>query len=695
LSERSKKDLGLEVNSRFETIISIKFEIVYFMKVRLFSVQLAWVATLIGSLGPVSSIAQEVNPAGKAFPVVNLPRAVPAAMLERQLGPEIAEMAKWYGYGEAEFRKMLSEERSMRADRQGYLHYVCAGLVAPAGGATGAAATVTQPTYALTDTFRLHSRPGASKVIYLDFDGHVTSGTSWNSSYNGGTSFTTPAYDIGDGSGVATMSNAELTRIQGIWKRVAEDFMIYDVDVTTEDPGVEALRKSTTSDALYGVRVCIGGSSYDWFKQGAGGVAYLGSYDWNTDTPCYVFTAQLGTGNEKFTAEAASHEVGHTLRLKHDGQTNITEYYEGHSNWAPIMGVSYYKDVTQWSKGEYPSANNLEDDTAVMLGEGISRRADEHGDSIANATVLSGTSVVANGIISTVADADLFRFTTGAGAVSFTATPAVPSPNLDVQLAVYDGSGTLVTFSNPAGMAGSLSANLAAGTYYLALDGVGTGSPLTAYNDYGSLGEYSLAGNLVPTGNQPPIVVASATPTTGTAPLAVGFSSGGTFDADGSITAYDWQFGDGASSTLANPSHSYSQPGTYQATLVAWDNGGLSGSASVTITVLAPVVTRKIYVSNIQLVNTSKRANRSASASVTVRDSNGAVVPGAVVSGSWSGLVSGNATVTTGTNGVATFRSPVAKRGGTIFFTVNGITASGSSYDATLNAETTDSIAVQ
>ena len=62
--ERSKKDLGLEVNSRFETIISIKFEIVYFMKVRLFSVQLAWVTTLIGSLGPVSSIAQEVNPAG-------------------------------------------------------------------------------------------------------------------------------------------------------------------------------------------------------------------------------------------------------------------------------------------------------------------------------------------------------------------------------------------------------------------------------------------------------------------------------------------------------------------------------------------------------------------------------------------------------------------------------------------------------
>lgn len=583
----------------------------------------------------------------------------------------------------------------MRADRQGYLHYVCAGLVVPAGGATGAAATITQPSYALADTFRLHSRPGAAKVVYLDFDGHVTSGTSWNSSYSGGASFATPTYDIGDGSGVATLSNAELTRIQGIWKRVVEDFMPYDVDVTTEDPGVEALRKTTTSDGAYGVRVCIGGSSYDWFKQGAGGVAYLGSYDWNTDTPCYVFTAQLGTGNEKFSAEAVSHEVGHTLRLNHDGQTNGTEYYEGHENWAPIMGVSYYKDVTQWSRGEYPNANNLEDDTTVMLGEGISRRVDEHGDSIANATVLSGTAVVSNGIISTRTDADLFRFTTGAGTVSFTATPAVPSPNLDVQLAIYDGSGTLVTFADSIGMGGALNANLAAGTYYLALDGVGTGSPLTLYNDYGSLGEYSLAGTLVPTGNQAPIVAASATPTTGTAPLAVSFSSAGTYDADGNIASYDWQFGDGMSSTAANPSHSYSQPGTYQATLVAWDNGGLSGSANVTITVQAPVVTKKIYVSNIQMTNTSKRANRSASAAVTVRDSNGVVVAGAVVSGSWSGLASGNATVTTGTNGVATFKSPTAKSAGTFFFSVNGITANGSSYDAALNVETTDSIVVQ
>jgi PKD repeat protein len=658
------------------------------------------IASVLTALShPSGASAQEINPAGRSFPALTLPRAMSATELPARAGARIAELASWYGYGEAEFRKMLREERSMRADRQGYLHYVCAGLMAPTeavAGAAGAAGTVTQPTYPLADTFKLHSRPGAAKVIHLDFDGHVTSGTSWNTSFNAGADFATPPYDI-DGN-TASFSDIELARMQGIWKRVAEDFMPYDVDVTTEAPVVDALRKTVSTDAAYGVRVCIGGSSFDWFKSGAGGVAYLGSYDWNTDTPCYVFTAQLGTGNEKYTAEATSHEVGHTLRLKHDGKrdaagTTTVEYYEGHSNWAPIMGVGYYKDVTQWSKGEYASANNLEDDTTVMLGEGITLRPDDHGDSITTATLLSGTSVVSNGIIRSRTDADLFQFTIGAGLISFSALPATPSANLDIELAIYDGAGSLVTHANPVGLAGTLSASLPEGTYYLALDGVGTGDPITAYNDYGSLGEYSLTGTLVANGNQPPVVVASANVTTGTAPLAVNFSSAGTLDSDGSITTYDWQFGDGNDSTAANPTHTYSNPGTYEATLVAWDNGGLSGSAKVTITVSVAPVIAKVYVANIAMSGTTSRnGNRNATADVTVRDASGRLISGAAVSASWSGIVSGTATVNTNRRGVATFRSPTTRSPGTFFFSVNRLTATGFAYDATLNVETSDSI---
>src|SRR5438876_5393163 len=88
--------------------------------------------------------------------------------------------------------------------------------------------------------------------------------------------------------------------------------------------------------------------------------------------------------------------------------------------------------------------------------------------------------------------------------------------------------------------------------------------------------------------NQAPVASAAATPTSGVAPLVVSFSSAGSSDSDGSIVSYGWAFGDGITSTLQNPSHSYSSKGNYTATLVVTDNGGLSSSAAaVAITVSA------------------------------------------------------------------------------------------------------------
>jgi predicted outer membrane repeat protein len=137
-------------------------------------------------------------------------------------------------------------------------------------------------------------------------------------------------------------------------------------------------------------------------------------------------------------------------------------------------------------------------------------------------------------------------------------------------------------------MAGALTATLAEGTYFLAVDGAGTGDAATAYNDYGSLGEYALSGTVAPTVNQPPVAVASGTPTTGVAPLAVTFSSNGTFDSGGAIASYSWVFGDGTTSTAANPAKTYTTAGTYQATLTVRDASGLTGTSVVTITARAP-----------------------------------------------------------------------------------------------------------
>ena len=74
--------------------------------------------------------------------------------------------------------------------------------------------------------------------------------------------------------------------------------------------------------------------------------------------------------------------------------------------------------------------------------------------------------------------------------------------------------------------------------------------------------------------NIAPTAVASATPSSGVAPLVVALSSAGTSDPDGSIVSYSWDFGDGSElSTSANPSHTYAT-GTYVATLTVTDNEG-------------------------------------------------------------------------------------------------------------------------
>ncbi len=89
-------------------------------------------------------------------------------------------------------------------------------------------------------------------------------------------------------------------------------------------------------------------------------------------------------------------------------------------------------------------------------------------------------------------------------------------------------------------------------------------------------------------GNQWPIATASADKEGGDTPLAVGFSSAGSTDPDGAIMSYAWNFGDGATSNSANPSHTYTSPGDYVATLIVADNLGAITSNTVVLEVTAP-----------------------------------------------------------------------------------------------------------
>ncbi|MFF5788736.1 PQQ-dependent sugar dehydrogenase [Streptomyces sp. NPDC012693] len=100
------------------------------------------------------------------------------------------------------------------------------------------------------------------------------------------------------------------------------------------------------------------------------------------------------------------------------------------------------------------------------------------------------------------------------------------------------------------------------------------------------------------TGGHAPVAQATADVTSGKAPLAVSFSSAGSSDADGDALTYAWTFGDGGTSSAANPSHTYAADGQYTATLKVTDTTGKSATASTQITVgnTAPEVTLDLPV---------------------------------------------------------------------------------------------------
>ena len=84
--------------------------------------------------------------------------------------------------------------------------------------------------------------------------------------------------------------------------------------------------------------------------------------------------------------------------------------------------------------------------------------------------------------------------------------------------------------------------------------------------------------------NTPPTAVASSDRTTGNAPLTVTFTGSASTD-DRGMASYAWEFGDGATATAADPSHLYTAPGKYTATLTVTDLDGLTSTTSIDILV--------------------------------------------------------------------------------------------------------------
>lgn len=80
----------------------------------------------------------------------------------------------------------------------------------------------------------------------------------------------------------------------------------------------------------------------------------------------------------------------------------------------------------------------------------------------------------------------------------------------------------------------------------------------------------------LPPGPQPPVADAGNSRNAGVGELRT-FDGSGSYDLDGTIVSYFWDFGDGTTATGAVVSHSYATVGTYTVVLTVTDNDGLTG----------------------------------------------------------------------------------------------------------------------
>ena len=337
---------------------------------------------------------------------------------------------------------------------------------------------------------KLNSFPSAKATIFLDFDGQTVIGTSWN---RNGPLFCAPS----------GMNDDQITEV---FNRVAEDYRPFNINITTDSTVFLAAPLNQR------IRVIVTPTS-DWC-QGVAGVTFTGSFIWGDDTPCFVFSDRL-VYNSKYVAECCTHESGHAAGLSHQATYNgtcelVSTYNQGQGtgqiSWAPVMGNSYYKNISGWNNGPTPNGCTADQDNLSIITSrnGFTYRTDDHSDDPATNPSLidvSRAQFSADGVITTNTDRDAFKINLPQdGVLQFDAKPFSVGANnegadLDVQVTLLNAKREILNVYNPEEKLDvSVDTTLMAGDYYILVQGAGNANA----TKYGSLGSYRVSGVFSP-----------------------------------------------------------------------------------------------------------------------------------------------------------------------------------------------------
>ncbi len=177
-----------------------------------------------------------------------------------------------------------------------------------------------------------------------------------------------------------------------------------------------------------------------------------------------------------------------------------------------------------------------------------------------------------------------------------TQTITVAPPDPPVASFTYSKDGQTVTFD----ASGSSDPDGTIVSYGWQFGDGSTGTGVNPSHSYSSYGSYTVSLTVTDNDgytdtttqtvtisdvNTPPVASFTHSPTSPTVGQTITFDTATSFDPDGTIVNYDWQFGDGSTGTGANPTHSYQSTGTYTVTLTVTDDDGLTDTQTESVTV--------------------------------------------------------------------------------------------------------------
>jgi len=358
-------------------------------------------------------------------------------------------------------------------------------------------ATAINNTPDLATLHSLQSKPTSTKVLYINYWGGVLSGTAWNDNYNSGADI--PYTPFSNDADTSNFSDNDRYLIWQAWLESSEDYAAFDINLTTDQSVYDATPIANRVQLLV--------TQTNIISTGIGGIAYLGIFNRSID---YYKTGWVFNNGVTTLAPSISHESGHQMGLSHDG-TPSASYYSGHNDWGPIMGAPFGMNYLQWSQGEYPEANNQEDDLAIISSV-LGNVDDEAGNTIVTATTVSlpltkYAQISPQGLFN---DTDVYHFNLlgnnahrvhielmsllkanneqGFANLAMNASLKDTQGNIIAQMSSADASPLAVT-SNTFSYEGTLNA----GDYYLTIS---ASSPYadwtTGFRNYGNGGEYLL-----------------------------------------------------------------------------------------------------------------------------------------------------------------------------------------------------------